>query len=213
MYLSQIANVFVSICKVYLSQIAKCICLKLQSVFVSNFKCICPKLLNNIFVEWKVATSSDVQEEEEMHQGSATISWLHKIAKNSKKNGNWFVFPLFSCARALMMYIKKWKDDARSTQLLISDVMQVDRCFISDAAGPIFCALSNMFAPGCFWWVFCNTPNPNSLPSISFDPAMLRIRPPDGSRFKSLLHHRVWLISALLSTELKIYSVCFDISN
>ena len=122
----------------YLSQIAKCICLKLQSVFVSICKYICPKLLNNIFVEWKVATSSDVQEEEEMHQGSATISWLHKIAKNSKKNGNWFVFPLFSCARALMMYIKKWIDDVRSTQLLISDVMQVDRCYISDAAGPFF---------------------------------------------------------------------------
>ena len=109
MYLSQIANVFVSIYKVYLSQIAKCICLKLQSVFVSICKYICPKLLNNIFVEWKVATSSDVQEEEEMHQGSATISWLHKIAKNSKKNGHWFVFPLFSCARTLMMYIESGK--------------------------------------------------------------------------------------------------------
>ena len=210
----QIANVFVSNCKVRLSQIAKCICLKLQSVFVSICKYICPKLLNNIFVEWKVATSSDVQEEEEMHQGSATISRLHKNVKNCqelKKTGNWFVFPLFSCARALM--IEKWKDDVRSTQLLISDVMQVVRCYISDAAGPNFCALSNMFAPGCFWWVFCNTPNPNSLPSISFDPAMLRIRPPDVSQFQSLLQHRVWSTLTLLSTELKIYSVCFNISN
>ena len=31
--------------------------------------------------------------------------------------------------------------------------------------------------------------NLNSLPSISFDPATLRIHPPDGSQFQSLLQH------------------------
>ena len=53
-YLSQIAkciclklqNIFVSNCKMCLSQIAKCVCFKLQNVFVSNYKCICFKLQN-----------------------------------------------------------------------------------------------------------------------------------------------------------------------
>ena len=40
---------FVSNCKMYLSQIAKCSCLKLQNVFVSNCKWICLKL-QNVFV-------------------------------------------------------------------------------------------------------------------------------------------------------------------